>query len=403
MILCFLFFYIALVGAFCTEVALWVPWRDETVFRAAEALGLETYNKIINLNKGLNPESITAWKTYTVPYTDDLKPPATWVELNGCTPLLQLNGEVTSTSVQETTLKTKPIKKTIKTTTASLSKTKTPSITSSTTKTTSTTSSTTKTPSTTSSTTKTPSATSSTTQTPSATSSTTKTPSTTSSTAQTPSTTSSTTKTPSTTSSTTQTPSATSSTTKTPSATSSTTKTPSTTSSTTQTPSATSPTTTITMACPNKTDMTTTMITTTVIPTVIPTVVATKTITIGAEAPSFASSPTCHPQGTYNTNEKKLEKYTKKFCSTIDGKSLKTNESLQYIYGKDKELLEFTVSWVPGCEGEEQAITGAGNLCSNTMINNWSSCNNGGQGGYTIRGCLMWIYRPNALVEDDDS
>ncbi|KAH7109927.1 hypothetical protein B0J13DRAFT_569559 [Dactylonectria estremocensis] len=131
----------------------------------------------------------------------------------------------------------------------------------------------------------------------------------------------------------------------------------------------------------------------------------TKTTTLSTSVSTTktsSSSPTCYPHGTYNTDEDKLEKYTKEFCSTVEGTSLTTNQGLQYIYGIDTELLIFTVSWVPGCEGGKQSITESGNLCSNTMINNWRKCNNGGQGGYTIRDCVMWIYRPNIIEGSDD-
>ncbi|KAH7115408.1 hypothetical protein B0J13DRAFT_572593 [Dactylonectria estremocensis] len=66
---------------------------------AADVLNLPNYDKFTELNQGLNPAYIRVGQTYTVPFTD-VNPPATWMTVSGCTPLLELNSD-TTTSIKE--------------------------------------------------------------------------------------------------------------------------------------------------------------------------------------------------------------------------------------------------------------------------------------------------------------
>ncbi|KAH7109746.1 hypothetical protein B0J13DRAFT_294959 [Dactylonectria estremocensis] len=103
MILLLFLCQISLTSAFCTDVALWAPWRYETVDMAADVLNLPNYDKFTELNQGLNPAYIRVGQTYTMPFTD-VNPPATWMTVGGCTPLLELNSDTMShLSTDETT------------------------------------------------------------------------------------------------------------------------------------------------------------------------------------------------------------------------------------------------------------------------------------------------------------
>ncbi|KAH7112258.1 hypothetical protein B0J13DRAFT_534148 [Dactylonectria estremocensis] len=66
---------------------------------AADVLNLPNYDKFTELNQGLNPAYIRVGQTYTMPFTD-VNPPATWMTVGGCTPLLELNSD-TTTSIKE--------------------------------------------------------------------------------------------------------------------------------------------------------------------------------------------------------------------------------------------------------------------------------------------------------------
>lgn len=59
-------------------------------------------------------------------------------------------------------------------------------------------------------------------------------------------------------------------------------------------------------------------------------------------------------------------------------------------------LYQFTISWIQGCDREEQMVD---EQCPGTMISNYENCkhNNGG-GGRTDRGCLRHEYSPNKLT-----
>ncbi|KAH7146096.1 hypothetical protein EDB81DRAFT_759400 [Dactylonectria macrodidyma] len=77
---------------------------------ATDVLNLPNYDKFTELNPGLNPGYIQAGLTYTVPFTN-VNPPATWMTVGGCTPLLELNSntqENSNTGITSTasTLKT---------------------------------------------------------------------------------------------------------------------------------------------------------------------------------------------------------------------------------------------------------------------------------------------------------
>ncbi|KAH7114729.1 hypothetical protein B0J13DRAFT_573023 [Dactylonectria estremocensis] len=66
---------------------------------AADVLNLPNYDKFTELNQGLNPAYIRVGQTYNVPFTD-VNPPATWMTVGRCTPLLELNSD-TTTSIKE--------------------------------------------------------------------------------------------------------------------------------------------------------------------------------------------------------------------------------------------------------------------------------------------------------------
>jgi hypothetical protein len=397
---------IVLVSAFCTDVALWVPWKDETVDMAANALHLKNYDKFVELNPDFNTDSVQRGKTYTVPFTV-VDPPATWVKTGGCTPLLVLNTDASTIStwktskIQQTstpsTLETRR-QNTLtntegRTTTAALTKearksTETPPAESE--------------PNTKITSALSVSKTSSASAFLDATELETHLSEKYSLTVTQLSSRISNTVTVTNISTYSSNPTTLTKSdvytkqSETPSSESD--------SLTFHTPY--SPTSQIlgqTEFVTETTTATTTQITT---KTTTETDITTTTTTANL---STATTLVCHPDGSqgpsgyHNTDESKLEKYATKFCKAIDGVSLTEKfQSVQLIYGQSTALYIFTVSWMPGCKGDQQSITGAGSLCYNTIMEDWRSCNNKGQGGYKTKGCVMWMYRPGAIEDADE-
>lgn len=371
MIAFLLLYQLALVSAFCTDLALWVPWIGETVDMAADALDLRNYEPFIELNSGLEPTFIIAGQTYTVPFKG-VKPPATWVEIDGCTPLLELNREVTSSSNQETSkaeeMSTRPTwqssssssivnKEAIET---SISETITSSSQGSTTAQPKTGTQ----------------AMSPVSQAPSS--------STSSSTSQigTHDTTSLSRKSISTYE----------------------------TSLSRYYKTANAPSSAMTASSTFKTSLLSTSK-----PLLASTTQSSPSSTFQSPPSSPASqtpssstsqtektaitssslSPNRCQYVTDSTDKNTLEKYAKAFCSEADGKSVTKDQYIQHVYLDylEKVFYVLTVSWGPDCEGKGRTINNTGNFCLNTMMRDWRGCQNGDQDRGTIYDCLRWTYR----------
>lgn len=439
-----LLLHAVVASAFCTEVALWVPWNGDTVDKVANALHLNNYETLVELNADFNVDSIERGKTYTVPYTK-VDPPATWATVDGCTPLLLLSADATSTLTSTSTststrasLKSgkgeeTSIRSTLETRARSTGKksdvtdtrsspstftgkaeetvsTRASSVTSLESRNTAT-SDTRTAPSTatTSETSETSLPPSSQTETPSTTISwsslnaLTSTETEASSPPQ-----SSQTKAPQKASSVDDDPPAShGDSSYTPQAT---TEAEATTKQVTRTATRVVATTVTLSGIETVTQTTTETATKTA--TTTATATATKTITQGSSAASSSGSSmpsiVCHPDGSqrpgrsHHTDEKTLDKNAKKFCKEVKDVVLSNNfESVQKVYGKSKELYIFTISWVRGCDAKEQSV-GTEDAGYKRMMGNWNGCNNKGQGGSTRDRCIEWAYRPDAIVGAHD-
>ncbi|KAH7112283.1 hypothetical protein B0J13DRAFT_576125 [Dactylonectria estremocensis] len=119
----------------------------------------------------------------------------------------------------------------------------------------------------------------------------------------------------------------------------------------------------------------------------------TKRITNTKTTSTISSEVTVHcgKTGTGITTLDTLQKYAKKFCQNLDGAALSKNESLKYAHGNGELQHTFQVSWVSGCEAEEQSIIETGSLCSATLVKAWQDCDTVGGVVYT-QGCLVWAY-----------
>ncbi|KAH6874178.1 hypothetical protein B0T10DRAFT_552941 [Thelonectria olida] len=391
-----LLLHAVVASAFCTEVALWVPWNGDTVDK--------NYETLVELNADFNVDSIERGKTYTVPYTK-VDPPATWATVDGCTPLLLLSADATSTLTSTSTststrasLKSgkgeeTSIRSTLETRARSTGKksdvtdtrsspstftgkaeetvsTRASSVTSLESRNT---------------------ATSDThkdgglfvaakfaNQTPQKASSVDDDP-----------------------------PASHGDSSYTPQAT---TEAEATTKQVTRTATRVVATTVTLSGIETVTQTTTETATKTA--TTTATATATKTITQGSSAASSSGSSmpsiVCHPDGSqrpgrsHHTDEKTLDKNAKKFCKEVKDVVLSNNfESVQKVYGKSTELYIFTISWVRGCDAKEQSV-GTEDAGYKRMMGNWNGCNNKGQGGSTRDRCIEWAYRPDAIVGAHD-
>lgn len=415
-----LLLHAALASAFCTEVALWVPWSGDTVDKLADVLHLKSYETIVELNANLDVDSVERGGTYTVPFTK-VDPPATWATIDGCTPLLLLNADATSTLTGTST--STSIRSTLETRARSTntksdaigtrtreapetSETSLPPSSRSAHSTTAVLSSNTligmeTDVSTKSSSSESRSRATSHTRAASETSGTSVSPSSrneihsTTAAQSSPNTLTSTKASVSTTSASSETSSSMKNS-----------QTATEKASSEAEPTAAQGTTTVTLSGVIRTS------TEIVTKTATTTTTITQTITQGSSASSSSGSPVpsvvCHPDGSqgpggsHTTDEDTLDKNAKKFCKEVKDVSLSESfESVQMVYGKSTDMYIFTVSWVRGCDGEEQGVD-TNNVCHERMMGNWNNCNNKGQGGSTRSGCIEWGYRPGAIEDDDD-
>ncbi|KAI5465165.1 hypothetical protein BGZ63DRAFT_379512 [Mariannaea sp. PMI_226] len=370
MLLPLLLLHAALTRAFCTEIALWVPWKDDTVDKVASVLHLENYQTLVELNHGLDVGYIQRGESYTVPYTS-VDPPATWVTVDECTHLLLLTAaSVASPSARTTSGAVKtPARSTLETRARNTGKETNSDMASL------------------------------------KTSGTSETLLTQTSRAKGPEKASSDGSGDSTTGLDGSSPTPRATTTDLSTAVQEGTKTATHLVTTALTPSGAR-----TITATETTTLTVTKATVTTI-TKTDTEAVTKTVTEDhstcASSASSVSSLVCHPDGSQSpggshyTGEEKLDTYARQFCEEVKDVSLSENfESVQIIYGGSKEMYIFTVSWVPGCDGDEQSVSEAGEVCYNTLVANWKDCNNRGQGGGKRSGCVVWTYRPGAINDD---
>lgn len=338
---------------------------------AADALDLRNYEPFIELNPDLEPTFIIAGQTYTVPFKD-ARPPATWVEVDGCTPLLQLNTEVTSSSDQETSkaeeISTRPTrqssnppsivnKESIQT---SVSETIIPSSRGSTTAQPKTGTQ----------------AKSPVSQAPSS--------STLSSTSQIGAhdTTSLSRKSISTYET------LSSRYYKTANA-----------SSSAMTTLSTLKTSFLSTSKASLESSTHSPLPSTFQSPLLSPASQTSSSSTSQTEKTAITSPSLSPNRcqyvTDNIDKNALERYAKAFCSEADGKSVTKDQNILHFYleRKNRVVYVLVVSWGPDCEGKGRTINNTGSLCVDTMMRDWRDCQNGGQDQGTIYDCLRWAYR----------
>jgi hypothetical protein len=88
----------------------------------------------------------------------------------------------------------------------------------------------------------------------------------------------------------------------------------------------------------------------------------------------------------------------KGFCSEQNGKKLsKDSDSITSLYSDHPVVYQYSVSWIPDCSLEtEQLIDDES--CEDIMIGNFRNCNNGGKGGESRDGCVLYAYRSNTVI-----